>query len=67
MVMRRGLKEYRQWLYQHVPAKALAEKKRDYLTPEEIDALKSLNTRVLRQEPAETRLPRHLRWPAAEH
>jgi Zn-dependent protease with chaperone function len=34
----RGLKEYRQWLYQHVPPKALAEKKRDYLSPEEIDA-----------------------------
>jgi hypothetical protein len=33
-----GLKEYRVWLYRHVPARALAEKKRDYLSPEEIEA-----------------------------
>lgn len=33
-----GLKNYRLWLYQHVSAKALLEKKRDYLSPEEIDA-----------------------------
>ena len=33
-----GLKQYRLWLYQHVPPKALAEKKRDYLSPEEIEA-----------------------------
>ena len=32
-----GLKQYRFWLYQHVPARALAEKRRDYLSPEEID------------------------------
>jgi hypothetical protein len=37
----KGLKEYRMWLYQHVPAWALAEKKRDYLSPEEIEALAS--------------------------
>lgn len=34
-----GLKQYRIWLYQHVPAKALAEKKRDYYSPQEIEAL----------------------------
>jgi len=34
-----GLKQYRIWLYQHVSAGALQEKKRDYLTPEEIDAI----------------------------
>lgn len=32
-----GLKQYRQWLYEHVPASALLEKKRNYYTPEEID------------------------------
>jgi hypothetical protein len=35
----RGLKEYRLWLYEHVPAKTLAQKKKDYLSPDEIDAL----------------------------
>ena len=34
-----GLKQYRIWLYQHVSAAALKEKRRDYLTPEEIDAI----------------------------
>jgi hypothetical protein len=34
-----GLKRYRSWLYQHVPAGALQEKKSDYLTPEEIDTI----------------------------
>ena len=34
-----GLKQYRIWLYQHVPPGALMEKKRDYLSPDEIDAL----------------------------
>jgi hypothetical protein len=33
-----GLKEYRCWLYRHVPGSALPEKKRDYLSPVEIDA-----------------------------
>jgi hypothetical protein len=32
-----GLKQYRIWLYQHVSASVLQEKRRDYLTPEEID------------------------------
>jgi hypothetical protein len=35
----RGLMQYRVWLYRHVPARALAEKKRDYLSPEEIEAV----------------------------
>jgi hypothetical protein len=34
-----GLKEYRIWLYEHVPPGALPEKRRDYLSPAEIDAL----------------------------
>jgi hypothetical protein len=34
-----GLKQYRIWLYQHVSPAVLREKRRDYLTPEEIDAL----------------------------
>ena len=34
-----GLKQYRVWLYQHIPPGALQEKKRDYLSPDEIDAL----------------------------
>jgi hypothetical protein len=36
-----GLKEYRQWLYRNIPAKRLEEKKRDYFSPEEIDAIVS--------------------------
>ncbi|HJZ97285.1 MAG TPA: hypothetical protein VKE70_12325 [Candidatus Solibacter sp.] len=34
-----GLRQYRIWLYQHVSAGVLNEKRRDYLTPEEIDAI----------------------------
>jgi len=34
-----GLKQYRIWLYQHVSGGVLQEKRRDYLTPEEIDAM----------------------------
>jgi hypothetical protein len=34
-----GLKAYRAWLYNHVPAEKLAEKRRDYFSPEEIDAI----------------------------
>ncbi|HST23958.1 MAG TPA: hypothetical protein VLR90_22825 [Blastocatellia bacterium] len=36
-----GLKEYRKWLYQNIPAKNMREKKRDYFSPEEIDAIVS--------------------------
>ena len=38
-----GLKEYRVWLYQQVTGGVLDEKKRDYLTPEEIDAIQRPN------------------------
>jgi len=38
-----GLKEYRQWLYQHVPDQKLPEKLRNYFSPEEIDAILSLS------------------------
>jgi hypothetical protein len=34
-----GLKEYRMWLYRNVPAEKLTEKKRNYFSPEEIDAI----------------------------
>jgi hypothetical protein len=34
-----GLKDYRRWIYSNVPAGKVARKKRDYFTPEEIDAL----------------------------
>ena len=34
-----GLKAYREWLYQHIPARKLTEKKRNYFSPAEIDAL----------------------------
>lgn len=36
-----GLKEYRLWLYQNVPDEKLKEKKRNYFSPEEIDAIMS--------------------------
>jgi hypothetical protein len=34
-----GLKAYRVWLYQNIPAKKLAEKRRNYFSPEEIDLI----------------------------
>ena len=34
-----GLKQYRIWLYQHLSADVLREKRRDYLTPEEIEVM----------------------------
>jgi hypothetical protein len=34
----RGLIAFREWLYAHVDAETLAEKQRDYYTPEEIEA-----------------------------
>ena len=41
-----GLKQYRVWLYQNIPPRKLAAKRRDYFSPEEIDALLSaLQTR----------------------
>src|SRR5205085_11821184 len=40
-----GLKEYRQWLYRNIPARSLEEKKRDYFSPEEIDAMVSATQR----------------------
>jgi hypothetical protein len=35
----RGLEQYRVWLYRNVPAGRASEKRRDYYTPEEIEAL----------------------------
>lgn len=34
-----GLKSYRVWLYEHIPANKIAEKERNYFSPAEIDAL----------------------------
>jgi hypothetical protein len=34
-----GLKSYRRWVYGHVPADKLAAKKRNYFSPEEIEAI----------------------------
>jgi len=34
-----GLKAYRVWLYGHIPKDKVSAKKRDYLTPDEIDAI----------------------------
>jgi hypothetical protein len=34
-----GLKSYRQWLYGQIPSNKLEEKKRNYFSPEEIDAI----------------------------
>jgi hypothetical protein len=36
-----GLKQYRRWLYQHVPPSSLDEKLRNYFSPDEIDAIAS--------------------------
>lgn len=36
-----GLKEYRRWLYRNIPASKLAEKRRNYFSPDEIDAILS--------------------------
>jgi hypothetical protein len=43
-----GLKDYRHWIYANIPAEKVARKKRDYFTPEEIDALLSR----LKQDPS---------------
>ena len=48
-----GLKEYRIWLYEHVPPSALPEKRRNYLSPAEIDALERLYEKIVRRGVAE--------------
>ena len=40
-----GLKIYRAWLYEHIPARKLADKHRDYFSPEEIDAILAATAR----------------------
>lgn len=35
-----GLKSYRRWLYARIPTNKLVEKKRNYFSPEEIDAIR---------------------------
>ncbi len=57
-----GLKSFRRWLYQNIPPNAVAAKKRDYFSPEEIDLL----LRILQEKPAmidvwRKRVPRNLR------
>ncbi|MEK7432895.1 MAG: hypothetical protein AABZ74_07170 [Cyanobacteriota bacterium] len=36
-----GLIEYRNWIYKNIPEKSIAEKKKTYYQPEEIEAIKS--------------------------
>lgn len=36
-----GLKEYRTWLYQHIPPRKLKEKQRNYFSPAEIEAIQA--------------------------
>ena len=38
-----GLKSYREWLYQNIPAENVAEKKRNYFSPAEIDLILALS------------------------
>lgn len=52
-----GLKAYREWLYQQIPANKLAEKQRNYFSPDEIEAL----LRQLQRTPE--RLQQWLRQP----
>jgi hypothetical protein len=40
-----GLEIYRKWLYRNIPREAEGEKKRDYYTPEEIEALFQAETK----------------------
>lgn len=40
-----GLIAYREWLYDHIPPDAIASKRRDYYTPEEIEAWMEANAR----------------------
>ena len=40
-----GLEIYRTWLYRNIPREAEGEKKRDYYTPEEIEALLQAETK----------------------
>ncbi len=43
-----GLKLYREWLYQNIPDDKIADKKRDYFSPEEIDLI--LNASEMKPE-----------------
>jgi len=55
------LKEYRQWLYQNIPAEKLKEKQRNYFTPVEIDAILRLSAQHRNLlEYWDTRVPRNL-------
>lgn len=57
-----GLKEYRRWLYTRIPQTRIAEKRRNYFSPEEIDGIAS----AVRDRPGLLacflkRVPRNLR------
>jgi len=46
-----GLESYRKWLYRNIPPSRLEEKKRDYFSPVEIEAIlhaRELNGEVMR-------------------
>lgn len=56
-----GLIKYRRWLYQNIPVKNLAEKKRNYFSPEEIEKMLG----ILQQKPKmidvwQKKVPRNL-------
>ena len=53
-----GLKEYRAWIYQNIPQKNLAEKKRNYFSPVEIDKV----IEILKQNPAKIAEWRKKNW-----
>jgi len=40
-----GLRSYREWLYPNIPASAVAEKRRDYFSPEEIELIEVIRRR----------------------
>ena len=40
-----GLKQYREWLYLNIPPERVWEKKRDYFTPQEIEAIDAARAR----------------------
>jgi len=57
-----GLKAYRAWLYENIPATAVAAKRRDYFSPEEIDKmLEILSKKTQMLDVWRKKVPRNLR------
>ncbi|MBS1796526.1 MAG: hypothetical protein JSS81_22020 [Acidobacteria bacterium] len=56
-----GLKSYRRWLYENIPAAAVGAKMRDYFSPAELDAmLRVLGADPLKIDVWRRRVPRNL-------